>query len=70
MNRGGFIPRNIQNVLNSDAPEIYRNPFIAQAMGNLKMVDTIGGGIEKMFSNNKGFDDTYYCDLVLKVLTA
>lgn len=49
-NKGSFIPRSIQNVLNTDAPEdVYRNPFLAQAMVNLKMVDTIGSGIRKMF---------------------
>ncbi len=49
-NRGSFIPRTIQNVLNNDAPEeVYRNQFLAQAMVNLKMVDTIGSGIRKMF---------------------
>lgn len=49
-NKGCFIPRSIQNVLNTDAPEdVYRNPFLAQAMVNLKMVDTIGSGIRKMF---------------------
>jgi len=49
-NKGCFIPRSIQNVLNNDAPEeVYRNQFLAQAMVNLKMVDTIGSGIRKMF---------------------
>ena len=34
-----------------DAPEeTYRNPFLARAMFNLKMVDTVGGGIKKMFN--------------------
>lgn len=49
-NKGSFIPRSIQNVLINDAPEeVYRNQFLAQAMVNLKMVDTIGSGIRKMF---------------------
>lgn len=49
-NRGNFIPHSIQNVLNNDAPEdVYRNQFLSQAMVNLKMVDTIGSGIRKMF---------------------
>lgn len=49
-NKGCFIPRSIQNVLINDAPEeVYRNQFLAQAMVNLKMVDTIGSGIRKMF---------------------
>jgi len=34
-----------------DAPEEhYRNRFLATAMFNLKMVDTAGGGIRKMFN--------------------
>ena len=49
-NKGCFIPRSIQNVLINNAPEeVYRNQFLAQAMVNLKMVDTIGSGIRKMF---------------------
>lgn len=33
-----------------DAPlEIYRNPFLAEAMVNLNMIDTQGGGIKRMF---------------------
>ncbi len=31
-------------------PEIYRNPFLAQAMVNLNMIDTIGSGIKRMFT--------------------
>ena len=50
-NKGGFIPGNICNVLKEDAPEeTYRNPFLAQAMVGLQMVDTIGSGIRKMFN--------------------
>src|SRR5690606_34904390 len=34
-----------------DAPEeFYRNRFLAMAMFNLKMVDTAGGGIKKIFN--------------------
>jgi ATP-dependent DNA helicase RecG len=50
-NKGTFIPKSIENVLKSDAPEsIYRNKFLAQAMVNLNMIDTIGSGIVKMFN--------------------
>ncbi len=50
-NKGSFIPQSISNVLESDAPEeVYRNPFLARAMVNLQMVDTIGSGIRKMFN--------------------
>ena len=41
----------IENVLKTDAPEIkYRNKFLAQAMINLNLIDTIGSGIVKMFT--------------------
>ena len=49
-NMGDFIPISIENVLNNDAPESqYRNPFLAQAMVNLNMIDTIGSGIRKLY---------------------
>ncbi|BAS67049.1 RNA-binding domain-containing protein [Bathymodiolus septemdierum thioautotrophic gill symbiont] len=50
VNSGGFIPESIEKVLEVDAPETcYRNPFLASAMVNLGMIDTIGSGIKKMF---------------------
>lgn len=50
-NVGSFIPGSIDNVIREDAPEeMYRNPFLATAMFNLKMVDTIGSGIRRMFN--------------------
>lgn len=53
-NKGAFIPGDIENVLKGDAPEItYRNEFLANAMVNLKMVDTIGSGIKKMYSKQR-----------------
>ena len=53
-NSGDFIPVTIENVLASDAPEtIYRNAFLANAMVNLNMIDTIGSGIKKMFNLQK-----------------
>ncbi len=58
LNSGSFIPQTIKNVLNSDTPtEKYRNKFLAQAMVNLKMIDTIGSGINNMFriQRNKFF---------------
>jgi ATP-dependent DNA helicase RecG len=49
-NVGSFIPGTVEKMIESDAPpEIYRNPFLAQAMVNLNMIDTIGSGIKKMF---------------------
>lgn len=50
INMGNFIPETIENVVISDAPESkYRNPFLANAMVNLNMIDTIGSGIKRMF---------------------
>ena len=50
-NKGSFIPGNIERVLVSDAPEErYRNQFLVTAMVGLKMVDTIGSGIRKMYN--------------------
>jgi ATP-dependent DNA helicase RecG len=58
VNSGTFIPKSIEKVIASDAPETnYRNPFLANAMVNLNMIDTIGSGIKKMFfiQKNKFF---------------
>jgi ATP-dependent DNA helicase RecG len=53
-NYGTFIPGNVEKVVKDDAPEEqYRNKFLATAMYNLKMVDTIGSGIKKMFTYQK-----------------
>ena len=53
-NSGSFIPKTIENVLTADAPDAkYRNRFLAQAMVSLKMIDTIGSGIIKMFTIQK-----------------
>jgi len=50
-NLGTFIPGSVEKVVKEDAPEEnYRNRFLATAMFNLKMVDTVGGGIRKMFN--------------------
>jgi ATP-dependent DNA helicase RecG len=57
-NSGTFIPESIEKVIEADAPETnYRNPFLANAMVNLNMIDTIGSGIKKMFviQRNKYF---------------
>ena len=57
-NMGSFIPQTIENVITSDAPESrYRNSFLANAMVNLNMIDTIGSGIKRMFTiqRNKFF---------------
>lgn len=49
-NVGSFIPQNIETVIEQDAPQpYYRNTFLAEAMVNLNMIDTIGSGIKRMF---------------------
>lgn len=49
-NVGSFLPESVEKVIEQDAPpERYRNPFLATAMFNLNMIDTVGGGIKKMF---------------------
>ncbi len=49
-NMGSFIPETIDRVIKSDAPESrYRNTYLANAMVNLNMIDTVGSGIRKMF---------------------
>jgi len=49
-NVGSFLPGNVENVIKRDAPmEVYRNPSLSQAMVNLNMIDTQGGGIKRMF---------------------
>jgi ATP-dependent DNA helicase RecG len=53
-NVGNFLPGSVQRVIEQDAPqEIYRNPFLAEAMVNLNMIDTIGSGIKRMFIEQK-----------------
>ena len=50
-NVGSFIPGSVEQVVIDNAPEEhYRNRFLATAMFNVKMVDTAGGGIRKMFN--------------------
>jgi ATP-dependent DNA helicase RecG len=49
-NLGSFAPGSVERVVIENAPEEhYRNQFLASAMFNLKMVDTAGGGIRRLF---------------------
>ena len=53
-NVGDFLPGTIESVLESDQPPaLYRNNFLAQAMVNLNMIDTIGIGIKRMFISQR-----------------
>ena len=50
-NVGSFMPKSVEKVVLTDAPEEkYRNPFLVHAMFHIRMVDTMGGGIRKMFN--------------------
>jgi ATP-dependent DNA helicase RecG len=53
-NYGSFITGNVEKVVTDDCPEEqYRNPFLVACMRNVNMVETQGGGIRKMFNNQK-----------------
>lgn len=50
-NSGSFIPESVKYVVIKEIPEEkYRNRFLAEAMVNLNMIDTVGSGIKRMFS--------------------
>jgi ATP-dependent DNA helicase RecG len=50
-NYGSFLPKSVENVVLKDTPEeVYRNPFLVEAMKNLDMIETQGGGIRKIFN--------------------
>lgn len=49
-NAGTFIPNSVERVVMNDCPEsVYRNPFLVEAMRNLGMIETQGGGIRKLY---------------------
>lgn len=53
-NAGSFLPGTIENVIEQDSPPIYyRNQFLADAMVHFNMIDTVGGGIKKMYTLQK-----------------
>jgi ATP-dependent DNA helicase RecG len=53
-NYGSFLPKSVEDVVLNDTPEeVYRNPFLVEAMKNLDMIETQGGGIKKMFNFQK-----------------
>ena len=78
-NHGQFIPASIEEVITNDFPEsMYRNPFLVEAMRNVNMVETEGGGIRKLFVQQKKrffpmptytlTDDMVKCEISGKVL--
>lgn len=53
-NVGPFVPGTVEEVIVRDAPpEVYPNRFLAEAMVNLNMIDTIGSGIKRMFTRQR-----------------
>ncbi len=53
-NVGEFLPGSVMNVIEQDAPQLfYRNSFLADAMVELNLIDTQGGGIKRMFETQR-----------------
>jgi ATP-dependent DNA helicase RecG len=53
-NVGDFLPGDVETVIRQDAPQtIYRNSFLADAMVELNLIDTRGGGIKRMFETQR-----------------
>jgi len=53
-NVGDFLPGSIKTVIEQDAPQsVYRNPFLANAMMELNLIDIQGGGIKRMFETQR-----------------
>jgi ATP-dependent DNA helicase RecG len=53
-NVGDFLPGDVETVIRQDAPQaIYRNPLLADAMVELNLIDTQGGGIKRMFETQR-----------------
>jgi ATP-dependent DNA helicase RecG len=49
-NLGSFLPGSINPLIfDNYTPSFYRNKFLAEAMVNLNMIDTIGSGIKRIF---------------------
>lgn len=53
-NVGDFLPGDVDTVIRQNAPQtIYRNPFLVDAMVELNLIDTQGGGIKRMFETQR-----------------
>ena len=53
-NEGNFIPETVENVLKDGfSSPYYRNQFLANAMVNLNMIDTVGSGIRRIYNIQK-----------------
>lgn len=58
VNLGSFIPGSIEHVIDADSPpDRYRNPWLANSMVQVNMIDTRGSGIPKAFriQRERGF---------------
>ncbi|MDE5997726.1 MAG: putative DNA binding domain-containing protein [Muribaculaceae bacterium] len=53
-NRGSFIPKTIERVLNEKGPQKeYRNTCLTHGMVHFNMIDTVGRGIPKLFKEQR-----------------
>lgn len=53
-NEGNFIPETVENVLKDGfSSPYYKNQFLANAMVNLNMIDTVGSGIRRVYDIQK-----------------
>jgi len=53
-NLGDFLPGDVETVIRQDAPQaFYHNPFLVDAMVELNLIDTQGGGIKRMFETQR-----------------
>lgn len=53
-NVGEFLPGDVEAVIRQDAPQsVYRNRFLVDAMVELNMIDTQGGGIKRMYETQR-----------------
>ena len=74
-NMGSFIPASVEEVIKLDAPLTqYRNDHLVRAMLNLNMIETIGGGIKKMFQKQwqrffplPSYDLTHTTKVIVKI---
>ncbi len=53
-NGGSFIPGSIENVLTHKGPQLhYRNECLCKGMVNFNMIDTVGRGIKKIYTEQR-----------------
>ena len=53
-NGGSFIPGTIENALNHKGPQFhYRNECLCRGMVNFNMIDTVGRGIKKIYTEQR-----------------